>query len=251
MPYLSPAVIRICALYLLAATAIAFGFYRFGIPLEDAAILFRYSRNFAETGIISYNLNGPAVEGATDFLYMIFVAGLIKAGIPDFLGSLIINLASLLVILLLLRDLFGLNFWETAALALAHLLLPSSIAAFGGYSVLFFEMSIVLSIYFLVKDRLWPFFLSVLLCSLIRPDGVVFNLVAATFMLSRHFNARGFSAAFGALIVPGILYFVWRWQYFGEFLPLPFYVKSDVDRAVLGLNSWENIDAFRSVFSPA
>lgn len=86
-----------------------------GIPLEHAAILFRYSRNFAETGVISYNLKSPAIEGATDNLYMNFVAGLIKAGNPDCLGALIINLASLLLIILLLRDLFSLSFWETTA----------------------------------------------------------------------------------------------------------------------------------------
>jgi len=37
-------------------------------------------------------------------------------------------------------------------------------------------------------------------------------------------------------IVPGLIYFIWRWSYFGEFLPLPFYVKSDFDRYLLLFN---------------
>ena len=34
----------------------------------------------------------------------------------------------------------------------------------------------------------------------------------------------------GLCVVPGIVYFVWRWNYFGELLPLPFLVKSDAAR---------------------
>ena len=44
------------------------------LPAEDASILFRYSENLIDTGIISYNTNGEPTEGATDFLWMIFLS---------------------------------------------------------------------------------------------------------------------------------------------------------------------------------
>jgi hypothetical protein len=34
----------------------------------------------------------------------------------------------------------------------------------------------------------------------------------------------------GLFVVPGMLYFLWRWHYFGELFPLPFLVKSDTPR---------------------
>ena len=40
------------------------------LPNEDAAILFRYSENLANSGIISYNLYAQPTEGATDFLFI-------------------------------------------------------------------------------------------------------------------------------------------------------------------------------------
>ena len=44
------------------------------IPAEDASMLFRYSENLIDTGVISYNTNGDPTEGATDFLWMILLS---------------------------------------------------------------------------------------------------------------------------------------------------------------------------------
>ena len=43
-------------------------------PAEDAVILHQYSRNLAETGTISYIPGGVHAEGATDFLWMLYIA---------------------------------------------------------------------------------------------------------------------------------------------------------------------------------
>lgn len=47
-------------------------------PAEDAAILYSYSQNLADTGVISYNTNGEKAEGATDFLWMILISAYIR-----------------------------------------------------------------------------------------------------------------------------------------------------------------------------
>src|SRR5579875_938808 len=54
------------------------------VPAEDATILYQYSDHLAMTGRIAYNTGGPRVEGATDFLWMVLLAGFRKLHIPAF-----------------------------------------------------------------------------------------------------------------------------------------------------------------------
>src|SRR5271157_1860440 len=47
-------------------------------PYEDAAMLMRYSENLARGHGIVWNVGEKPVDGATDFLVMVLVAGLVK-----------------------------------------------------------------------------------------------------------------------------------------------------------------------------
>ena len=49
-------------------------------PFEDAAMLMRYAQHLAAGQGIVWNVGGPPVDGATDFLFMAVAAGLIKLG---------------------------------------------------------------------------------------------------------------------------------------------------------------------------
>jgi hypothetical protein len=49
-------------------------------PNEDAAILMRYSEHLAEGHGIVWNVGDRPVEGATDFLFMVLLAALARAG---------------------------------------------------------------------------------------------------------------------------------------------------------------------------
>ena len=70
-------------------------------PAEDASILFRYSENLAQTGQISYNFQGEKAEGATDFLWMILIAGGVKLGLSSYALSLALSFMGLLLSLFL------------------------------------------------------------------------------------------------------------------------------------------------------
>ena len=68
-----------------------------------------------------------------------------------------------------------------------------------------------------------------MLC-LVRPDGVVWG---AGLVLIRMFQCKNFdefkgelSRGLSWLVVPGLIYFMLRYWYFGELFPLPFLVKS-------------------------
>ena len=79
------------------------------LPAEDAVILWAYSRNLALHGVISYFAGGPAVEGATDFAWMVCVAGAIRCGIDPFLFSGLVNVVCLAGLAVYLLRLGGLR----------------------------------------------------------------------------------------------------------------------------------------------
>ena len=47
----------------------------FPVPQEDAYILYRYSENLATSGQIAWNVDDGPADGATDFLWMLVLAG--------------------------------------------------------------------------------------------------------------------------------------------------------------------------------
>ena len=63
--------ILLSALMLFAAAWIALKVHWTWTPMEDAAMLLRYSQNFATGHGIRWSLNQKPVDGATDFLFMI------------------------------------------------------------------------------------------------------------------------------------------------------------------------------------
>ena len=78
-------------------------------PDEDASILFSYSKNLVETGVISYFPGGEATEGATDFLWMLLLSLFYYFGIDIFFSALLINFFSLIVIVDYLKSKFNLS----------------------------------------------------------------------------------------------------------------------------------------------
>ena len=96
-------------LYLLFSLLLAFFFQNNFLPSEDASILFRYSENFADTGIISYNLNEPPVEGVTDFLWMLILSAFYFIGIDTYFSAIVINLISLYFIIKLIHKYYLLS----------------------------------------------------------------------------------------------------------------------------------------------
>lgn len=206
-------------------------------PAEDAAILYQFSENFANSGIISYNLNGERSEGATDFLWMIILSFFYYIGFDTFIAANFISCISLFIIAFILQKIStnNKNNFSIFILFLAILcFIPMNSAAIQGFSPLFFGLSMIVSAYLFIEKKQKLFFLSLLILCLIRPDGFIIALglflgYFYVYLLENNFKSI-FYDSFLFLILPGIFYFLSRWFYFGEFLPLPFYVKSNFDR---------------------
>lgn len=199
-------------------------------PWEDAVILFQYSTNLALTHTISFYPGGPHAEGATDFLWMaLLAAGRLLGANIFFLADALSALSACLIAVVLLR-IAGKRPDTLRVLLILGLifLAPQTVAALGGFSVFPFALLLAATVWLLLKPRYDLACLAALLLCLFRPDGVVFALpLLAMFLFDGRLVRSRLGPLLGYFVAPGLLYFLWRWHYFGGLLPLPFLVKAD------------------------
>jgi hypothetical protein len=196
-------------------------------PAEDAVILFEYSKNFFHKNIITYSQHQYPIEGATDFLWMILIGLLKYITISEYTSSLLLNFLGLIYITYLFR-----GNYQKIIFALAIIATPFLYSALSGFSTLFFS-AIFLACLNNVQSSIRLVYSLILLLCLIRPDGVIFGvgcILLRFYYFSKENNNRDIKIEITGLIifliVPGIIYFIWRAWYFTNLLPLPFYVKS-------------------------
>lgn len=202
-------------------------------PAEDAVILFQFSRNLAQTGAITYIPHGPHAEGATDFAWMVLISAAMKVHIPPYFFVACVNTISAFLLAYLLLRIAGRKLSLLPALFIigAFSLMPQVFSALLGFSSLPFAVLLVLLAWTLIENCYIAMPVVALVLCLFRPDGVVFAVPAliAALVLYKG-RRRALFMDFSLFVLPGLLYFCWRWHYFGQFLPLPFMVKSNAQR---------------------
>jgi hypothetical protein len=232
------------ALLVVGLAAYVAVFADFGAPpAEDAAMLLRYSEHLAEGKGIVWNVGEKPLDGATDFLFMLGVAGLDAAGLgakeaAQWLG-LLAHVLTVVLVYLAARRLFGAP--ALVALAAAGFLAvgPGLYFVEIAFGTTFFALTVAVSwvlAHHLARaepDRLRSaavlFGLSGVVMGMARPEGVFVSafFLAAVLVLRGGKDARtvviGYAIPFLTL---GLAYFIWRWSYFGHPLPNPFYKKS-------------------------
>jgi hypothetical protein len=206
------------------------------VPAEDAVILHQYSRNLAETGVISYIPGGAPAEGATDFLWMLYLALGLKLHVSFAIATAAANIASACGLGYVLLRMAGKNprIVDVIVVVGVFSLFPPVQAALQGFCVLPFALAIATTAMFALEGNDLLCALSALALCLLRPDGVVFAV--PLLVLLRLFNTQSLRRTLGIygvfFVLPGIVYFIWRFRYFGNLLPLPFLVKSNGDRVL-------------------
>jgi hypothetical protein len=223
-------IVAACGVLAALATLVA---PKFLIPAEDAVILFQYSRNLATTNAITYIAQGPHAEGATDFLWMVLISLSIKLHANPMWIVATMNLLSLVVIAYFLLRMAGARIHPLAIafLAGATALFPQFYAALLGFSVLPFAALLLAFVSSILEENAVATPLLALALCLFRPDGVVFALpLLFSSLLFESERSKRVILDVLLFILPGLIYFLWRWHYFHEFLPLPFLVKSDTQR---------------------
>ena len=209
-------------------------------PFEDAAMLMRYSKHLADGYGIVWNIGETPVDGATDFLFMVSLAGLNELGLSIETAvrslGLISHLLAVLLVYIASRRIGRTNrffAWLSAAfLAIG----PGLRYVEAGFGTTFFALFIFLTWIFSRKLREDPlsklyillFSFSGLISGLIRPEGVflaVFILISLIYMLGVKKSKNIIVWFMAVFLVLGGIYFIWRWHYFGYPLPNPFYKK--------------------------
>jgi hypothetical protein len=233
---------------LLAAAALLFAVFAVryrAYLIDDAYISLRYSLNLVEGHGLVFN-PGERVEGYTNFLWVLLGAAFLAPGIDAMTALKVVSvLASGVLVAVLLR--LEKRVGRGPLPAILWLLLLESWGYWGttGMETMLFAASLGAGLVLAVDEGRDGRFRGSAVCfltaALTRPEGVLaFGLGAlVSFGLARvHRGVWAWrsvlrdAAVFG---LPGTLYFVWRWRYFGDLLPNTFHAK-----VTGGWEQWRN-----------
>ena len=152
--------------------------------IDDALIGFRYSENLAIHGALTWNLGEPPVEGYTGLVLPVAVAGFMKAGIDPTLASHLLGISSFflgLLFLFLILRLLNIKELIIGVVLLLYAMTPMLFThATSGLETTMFVAALFLSLYYYLAFLLRQgngalLSLSLLLLSLVRPEGVAFS----------------------------------------------------------------------------
>jgi len=217
--------------------------------VDDSFIIFRYAKNFANGYGPVYNIGSDHAEGYTSFLWMILMT------IPHLLGIDVVFFSKLLGIISTLAY-FVIAFKFTSKLtkflntkerylpnAFVIILLisfiPVSTHAISGMETALFTMLLLLFFYLItlyldeLKNSIATSLIFIgFLLSLTRPEGnlpVLIGFISVLFLIPKTYKQSFVKKIFLFYVLPGSLYFIWRFMYYGTLFPLPFYVKTSAN----------------------
>jgi hypothetical protein len=207
------------------------------VPYEDAAILFRYSENFANGFGIVYNPGGPHVDGATDMLFMLGLAVIHKFGLGVDSAAALVNAASLGLICALVY--WAWSKWSGLPLRWAFLSVlivlvgPVWLCSVSGFGTVTFAAACTLvalgselASRRITTSKLVYLGILVTFAGMIRPEGFILGGLIVTAQAIRVRSWRFLlGPALASLALAG-LFVAWRVWYFDFPFPNPFYKKS-------------------------
>jgi hypothetical protein len=221
--------------------------------VDDAFITYRYAHNLAEHGELTWNVGENPIEGYTGIALPLAIAFFIKLGVSPVLSGKIIGVIFyFLSVWWLHRILFKLNLsWLLRSLILIlYLTSPFMFShSWCGLETVPYTALLLAVVNQLLsvtlakeadksKERL--LFLLMLVVCLVRPEAVVlaFTTIISLLIIGIKFERRNpldlMKSALIFFILPGIAYFLWRWNYYGFFLPNTFYAKGGPQLLVKG-----------------
>ena len=209
---------------------------------EDAYISFRFAKNLAGGHGLIWNPGEKPVEGYTNFLWVIISAVLLKFRLNIlWLCQAIGIIAGLLAIWYTYKfswRLLGfsrrLSLFPCLFLALSG---PFATWATSGMETNLFALFVLMAGYYLTsywKSRiprdLYACFLSLFFATLTRPEGfLIFALLFVSSLILFWLNKVSPKALFFSglsYVIPLVAYCIWRYAYFGFWLPNTFYAKT-------------------------
>src|SRR5579871_4535100 len=236
------------------------------LPAEDAIMILRYAQHLSQGHGIVYNIGDPPVDGATDFLFVIAIACVTKAGLSVEIAARSIIMASHLLTVLLvyaaLRKLHNTSPWF-ALFAGIYLAVGPALAYIAAlFGTPFYALFVTLAWCFATrmsqvgetKRSSIGFAFCCLGMTLTRPDGFLLSLgmlLSLLYWQGLPQNRQTLIAFCGVIGGLGGAYFLWHWRYFGYPLPNPYYIKGHGLLHLDGLRvSLGGVKALCGVFLP-
>ena len=204
---------------------------------EDAYILLQYVKNLSEGAGICFDVTQGRAEGATDFLWMLMLAGLSRLGVDPGTAAAVLNASGMAAIAYLAFRMSGGIGLISGGAVLAVLISGGVAAALGGFSTLAYGALYAMLTVAVIERRCSLAVAAAILTMLFRPDGAILAIGALAVLAidvrkSEPLNVRRL------LLVPlvaGAAYYLWRYLYFGMPLPLPIMIKQRTDTVFEGL----------------
>ena len=212
---------------------------------EDAYITFRFAKNLVANHGLVWNVGDAPGEGYTNFLWLLISAGILGLGLDLPLTAQWIGAAASLATLLLVYRSAKLLGWTSRFAALPCLALacsgPFATWATSGMETNVFCLWITAAVYLHARflntghtSDAWLAYGSLFLATLTRPEGLLIAMLMAAASGWSVYRADQRKRAWVltlllALVGYGVLaglYWLWRWNYFGDFLPNTFYAKT-------------------------
>jgi hypothetical protein len=237
----------VVALLLVAVAVLIAHSLRFDFVTDDAFISFVYARNLARAGQLVFNL-GERVEGYTNFLWTVLLAGLLKLGwLPENASRVLgtaFGGATFFVCAWLSRRLrqddgapASWSPWDALPALLLATVPGYACWSSGGLETQMFTFFVILGVALYANESLLlgeprRSSLAFGVAALTRPEGILFFAItglhrvlakAARRQWRPSANELRWVALFLLLVVPHLL---WRRWYYGWWLPNTFYIKS-------------------------
>ena len=215
------------------------------LTIDDAFITFRFSHNANQGHGLVWNVGESPVEGMTSFLWTVILIPFASDKHSLYLWAKVLGalagLGAAYVILESVKLAFGGRCiqWGALFLVVCPLLAFHSLNGLEtGLVLLLTSAMLFSSIKILSRPNgsisgslRWAVVLGLLWLAggMTRPELVLYGLLMSLFVFLRlesgRRRARLSAALFLSFVLPGSIYFVSRWQYFGFPFPLPFYAK--------------------------
>ena len=227
----------------IAALALVLHSLAYNFVTDDAYISFVYSRNLAEHGELTFNLGYP-VEGYTNFLWTVLLAGLMLVGLEPEITSRVLGtacgIATLYFVLRVMERALG---RRSAWAALPALLLACSSGyacwSSGGLETQLFTLLCAIALDAVVaaeelagERALYRAGIALALAAMTRPEGTLVAAVIGIARVTCNVLAKrrivGKTELVTAAWFLGIWgpWFAWRWLYYGWPFPNTYYVKA-------------------------
>ena len=223
----------------IAAVALCVHTYAYNFVTDDAYISFVYSRNLAEHGELTFNL-GQHVEGYTNFLWTVILAGGMKLGVPPEIACRVLALICALVTLVLVVRIMDRALGRPSAYSAVPALLLAASSGFacwtsGGLETQLFAMLVVVALDGVTSAVLHPSAIiragaALALAAMTRPEGLLVAGILGVVHLVTIVQRKRFAVVdlLGALAFLGLWspWFYWRYTYYGHLWPNTYYVKA-------------------------